>query len=626
MALSPTGLQAGRLADGPAVSSLAQRGPAPRELRLAAAVCALAIVVGTLIAYAFATGIDLQWRRASFVWLTPYLFLTEDAFWLVMIALLLGTFAVTSIPDMRVPALPAVLRRPRIALAFAAGAVLVCGLAGTNAVFHGYHLTPDENLAEFDATILRAGKPIAPVAGEWQRFANALAPRFVLHAANGGGWISLYLPVNALLRALVGRIADPAWTSPLLAALAVLTIFGVAQRLWPDRPDAALVSALLLATSSQVLITAMTSYAMTAHLALNLVWLWFFLRDDKIGHAGAIGVGFLAAGLHQLIFHPLFALPFILGLLEQRGRRLFLIYVFSYAIICLFWMDYWQLVLDWKRLSSPIPTGSGFAYFGLRVLSTVANFDWTSAIVMLMNILRLVAWQNPILLPLALIGFWQAHRAEPVARNLAKGVIYALIAMFIILANQGPGWGYRYLHGLLGNLVLLGAYGWIALSRRVTTGEMSTVRTIFAAAAAIAGLILLPVHAKEAHDFVQPYVRAYSAISHTPADLVMVDKSGFLQGEDLIRNDPFLRNSPKVLDLSELSEDDLKYLCAHYTVAVFDRKQGLALGILPNDEQYKAETEKLQRMRAAMTRLSCHGRGYEQPGTAVPTTVKDRSE
>jgi hypothetical protein len=46
---------------------------------------------------------------------------------------------------------------------------------------------------------------------------------------------------------------------------------------------------------------------MTAHLTLNLIWLCLFLRNDKIGHGAAIAVGFLASGLHQLIFHPLVA-------------------------------------------------------------------------------------------------------------------------------------------------------------------------------------------------------------------------------------------------------------------------------------------------------------------------------
>ena len=72
------------------------------------------------------------------------------------------------------------------------------------------------------------------------------------------------------------------------------------------------VAAVLLATSSQFLLTAMTPYSMTAHLALNLAWLWLFLRGGVVGHSLAIAVGALACGLHQLVFHPLFVAPFAL--------------------------------------------------------------------------------------------------------------------------------------------------------------------------------------------------------------------------------------------------------------------------------------------------------------------------
>ena len=60
---------------------------------------------------------------------------------------------------------------------------------------------------------------------------------------------------------------------------------------------------MLLASSPQFLITSMTSYAMSAYLALNLLWLWLFLRDTPRAHLAAMTVGFAACGLHQLIFH-----------------------------------------------------------------------------------------------------------------------------------------------------------------------------------------------------------------------------------------------------------------------------------------------------------------------------------
>jgi hypothetical protein len=79
-----------------------------------------------------------------------------------------------------------------------------------------------------------------------------------------------------------------------------------------------------------------------------------------------------------------------------------------------------------------------------------------------------------------------------------------------------------------------------------------------------------------------------------------VDKSGLLIAEDLVRNDLFLRNRPKVLDLGHLNETDIADLCARYSIAVFDRAQGLALGILANNMYQPNDA-----MRTAMARLSC---------------------
>ncbi len=64
-----------------------------------------------------------------------------------------------------------------------------------------------------------------------------------------------------------------------------------------------------------------------------------------------------------------------------------------------------------------------------------------------------------------------------------------------------------------------------------------------------------------------PYARAADAIEHTATDLVVIDKSGLLFAEDLVRNDPFLRHRPKVLDLTLLDEANLADLCARYSSA-----------------------------------------------------------
>lgn len=493
----------------------------------------------------------------------------------------------------------AVVAKPRIIVAIMALSVFAVGIFGTYAVFNNYDLSRDEILADFDSIVFRTGKFAAAINAEWRPFAAALQPRFMLPIVDGA-FASAYLPMNAVFRAITGS-----FTGPLFAATAVIATFGVARRLWPTRADAALLSAALVATSSQVLITSMTSYAMTAHLALNMIWLWLFLRDDKVGHSGAIVSGFLASGLHQLVFHPLFAAPFITRLWLSGRRPLALVYFASYVAICLFWISYWKLTLSWQGLSLQAADDTGPTYFVARVLALLAGFNWAGADLMLKNLLRFVVWQSPALLPLSFLAYQTIRQRTGIARELLAGILLTLAAMFILLPFQGHGWGYRYLHGLIGSAALLGGYGWIALTEYATEDEISRGRIIVAICSAVALFVLLPVHAIQAYYFVSPYFRASEAIERTPTDVVVIDTSRLMYAEDLVRNDPFLRNHPKVLDLLNLSEEDIEHLCSSYTAATFDYRQAVDLGIMSNDQVTAAADQIRAKSLLARWRVSC---------------------
>lgn len=576
--------------------------PLPRELRLALIACALAIGVGTLIACTFAQPYIESFGRPHYVGLTDFLFRTQDAFWLSATALLLAALAVVPLPILGPEIGTFLLRHRRAVVIGLTVSVFVLGVAGTHFVFDAYYVSRDEILAEFDAIIFRSGKPVALIPPDWQAFANALAPRLMLPIDGGAGWVSGYLPVNAGFRALVGLIGDSNWTSPLLAAGALIATFGVGRRLWPARPDAALVSMLLVATSSQMLVTSMTSYAMTGHLALNMIWLWFFLRNDKIGHGAAVATGFLAAGLHQLVFHPLFVLPFIVQLWESKRRKLALFYILSYAVICFFWIAYWKIVLASGGLSPEVTEDTGPMYFVIRVLALLTDFHWAGAGLMLRNILRFVSWQNPALLPLACLAYPAIRRGTGISGPLIAGLLLTTAAMFFLLPNQAYGWGYRYIHGLIGSAALLGGYGWIALTDRADKAEIGACRTMLTICSTVAWFILLPAHAKQAHDYVMPYVRALKLIQQAPTDIVVVDKSRLFFAEDLVRNDPFLRNRPKVLELTSLTEPGIDYLCAHYSVSQFGYDQATTLGIARNEQLTVADDDKRAKLGAALSK------------------------
>ncbi len=235
----------------------------------------------------------------------------------------------------------------------------IVGWLGLRLVFLGYPLSMDEFMATFDAAIFRHGQLMARLPGAWRVYAGALQPLFVQHLGGGAFWVSGYLPVNAALRAIGGLAGAASLVNPLLTAVSVAAVYGVGRRMWPARPGLALASAILLATSSQVLVGGMTAYAMPAHLAFNLVWLWLFLRGGRLGHAGALAVGFLACGLHQLPFHPLFVAPFVAQLWLERRWRAAALYSAAYAAICLFWVEYWQIALAMAQTGPAVAATAG---------------------------------------------------------------------------------------------------------------------------------------------------------------------------------------------------------------------------------------------------------------------------
>jgi hypothetical protein len=512
--------------------------------------------------------------------LTVY-FLRSDILWLVVMAIaLLALRSLSAAP--RFSAWASVMqRRPRMAAAGVAITVAAIGIAGTYVVFQAYALSRDEHMAEFDSAILRAGRLIALLPTEWQPFSGAMEPEFRLPVPGDVAWVSSYLPGNAALRALFDSIGIASFTSPALAGLAMIALVGIARRLWSDRPDASLVAGILLATSPQFLLMAMTPYAMAGHLALNLVWLWLFLRGRPSSHVGAVAVGFLACGLHQLVFHPLFVAPFLLQLLLERRWRLGFFYTSAYALIGLFWVLYWRLILDAHGIAASAGSSAdvGAGFLAARIGELLGNFGVENLDVMAKNLVRFVAWQNVLLLPLAALGIAAAWRAGGVLRSLLIGMVLTATAILVLLPYQGHGWGYRYFHGLLGGASLVAAQGWIVVTRLAGQLQRRAAWSALGLSAAFSLLVMLPLRGYEAHRFIAPYASAMAAIERKQADIVIIDDAGISFGIDLVRNDPLLRNVPKVLLMQGLRPAQLRDLCARYRVAIFNKEDALAHGV-----------------------------------------------
>ncbi len=488
--------------------------------------------------------LTLGMRHAENV--TYLLLLLQDR-WLLLTAI--GLAAITLIPVRLGP--PALLSSfPRVA--FLAAVVALAGYVGHYFLLDGYDLSRDEQMASFDALIYGAGHLAWPLPPGWQAAPGPLNMVFMLPVDHPVAWVSAYLPGNALLRALCGRLADPALAGPFYSGLGVLLLWGCARRIWPrddvaDR-ETATVAVVLLATSGQLVMTGMTAYAMPAHLCCNLAWLWLFLRDRRACDLAAVAVGFVATGLHQPLFHPLFVAPFLVLLIrERRWSRLALFCGFTLAETA-FWFA-WPL-LTHALVAGPqsLPGTHGIDYGSRLAAALAGNRD--NIAIMAANLLRFVTWQHLLLLPLLLASLGTA-RHDRMAAALLASFLLPIVVMGIIIPFQGQGFGYRYLHGSLGSAALLGGYGW----RRCRHWQ-AWLRPLFVRASLATLLIMLPFQAWLGHRLYAVYAGLDRRISTSGADYFMIGEGDAPLALDLAFNRPDLGNRPIRLVAGEIGDPD----------------------------------------------------------------------
>ncbi len=519
-------------------------------------------------------------------------FRTQDAWVAVLLALLL---------------IGLVLRMPRVGwlenrravsapspwLVATAGIALTLALwAGTYALMHDYPLTRDEHMVVFDAAIYATGRLAEPLAMAWRPFATALVPAFLLEVPGDALLVSSYLPGNAAMRAAFSAIADPALMNPLLTGIGLVALHDIARRMFADVPAAIWVVLAGYVLSAQVLVTAMTTYAMTAHLALGLVWLALFLRGRWWQHALAMALGAWAMGLHQVVFHPLFAGPFILTLVQQRKWRTFAAYALVYGAALLFWVTYPALVLEQSGIAAVQgqgQTGGPMGFVTDRVIPLFTDRGEGGFTLMLLNLMRLIAWTPLFILPLAVMAWPDIRHNRGIALPLAVGVVLTVVAMFVLLPYQGHGWGYRYLHTQLGSLALLAGYGYARWAAR----DAAVARSSTVILGAMTALVVLPFLLWSASSYVRPYAALHQSIAALDADFVIVDTDTTKAAIDSVRNRPDLSNRPVLLASHELDDAMLAQLCSTGTVATVGAPQFVASGFHPEitgqtDERFAA--------------------------------------
>lgn len=426
-----------------------------------------------------------------------------------------------------------------------------------------FNASRDEQMAVFDAQIFASGHLVAQLGQLWRDHADALNTIYMYPAEHRTAWVSAYLPMNAAIRAVVGLLSGhPEWTGPLWTALGVIVLCGCVRRLWPQDQHVGWLAILLYTLSGQIVLTGMTAYAMPAHLTLNLLWLWLFLAKRNSFDLLAVLVGFIAVGLHQPLMHPLFAAPILLLLPLNRDWKRTAFYLFAYIFIGLFWLYWpnymWQMVQSNQAATPP----SSIDYYS-RLVTSITENNWLAISFMFYNLVRYIAWNHPLLLPLMFAGVIALKKNKngytlPVA--LLAGIMLTFVAMIIIIPYQGLGFGYRYFHGLTGSFILLAIFGW-----RAQSAQNPKWRHLLIYASVLTALIFIPLQLWFAHDYNKAFANVSSQIKKIDADYVVINTKGAAFLWDLVLNNPQLDNRPILLDSDKINEQLIKELCAPNT-------------------------------------------------------------
>jgi hypothetical protein len=295
----------------------------------------------------------------------------------------------------------------------------------------------------------------------------------------------------------------------------------------------------------------MTSYAMPAHLALNLVWLWLYLDPTRRRFWLAPVIGVAALGLHQPFLHALFVTPFLFRFVLDRRWKAVIWFGLIYLTGAVFWFFWWRHFL-------PGFLGSGRnSAFGVHKMT---------AVIQLLYCWLLLGWLALPIPLLATLGFIGIRRQRAFLQDAAISCLLTFGFYIFVKLDQGHGWGDRYFHSALGCLILIALVGWESLCQRM--GKASALKFVWAGTI-VSLLVQFPLRCFQAEAFVQPYASAAWALHHADVDLVVLDPRLAWYSADLRRNDPFFQQRPIILTTLQITKENQKILANSFPHPLF---------------------------------------------------------
>lgn len=424
--------------------------------------------------------------------------------------------------------------------------VVLC--LGTLYVAHNHALVPDEYGPLLQSRLFASGRLTGYFPPELM--GRLIPPYFMNNFLYGsfqtGEVVSAYWPGYAALLAPFSLVHAPWACNPLLASLALVLIGKLAARLTGE-PQAAGWAMLLAVASPGFTAMAVSYFSMTAHLLLNLVFVWVLL-EKRWFLAGAVGS--LALILHNPVPHVLFALPWIVWLSIGPGRyRRVLALAAGYAPLAV------AAGLGWALVLSGIQGNSLYGIFPFddHPAHRVANFFWDwhvrlrSAIAgpgddalgtRIAEAARLWNWAVPGLPLLAAAGWWLGRRDSRLLL-LGLSLVCTAVGFSFVVFTQGFGWGARYFHAPWGAFPILAA---AAIVRLRPGDACERLRPYVASLALLSLVFATALRAFQIHDEISLHLAQRPPFAPDARQVVLIafDRAGYT--DTLVQNDLLLRD------------------------------------------------------------------------------------
>ncbi len=425
---------------------------------------------------------------------------------------------------------------------------------GAKFIYHAHPLSMDEYAPYFQSEVfaqLRLAAQYPPGLVDWL-VPSAFQGVFFAIARGTGEVASSYFPGMALLLTPFSALGAPWLLNPLIGGLTVIVVGRIARALWPDDERQGLAMLFTLA-SPAVTVNAMSFYSMPAHLLLNAIFLLLLLRSGNARLLLAGFVGSTALVLHNPVPHLLFAAPFVLWLAAREGRfralgALALGYLPLVLLLGWGWSHYLREFVSAAAATRPAAGG------GLSAGLVGEMFDrllYVAAILMklpdfwvvemrIVGLAKLWIWAAPGLVAAAAIGMWRCRDEKGLWLVLACAALLTYFGYFMVRFDQGHGWGYRYFHSAW---LLLPLFALRAIEPGgAPNGGAGAGLKAYLAGCACAGLLVMNVfQGGMVERFISRHLDQSPGARDGRAEIVFIDFSRGSFRQDLVQNDPFLR-------------------------------------------------------------------------------------